>query len=285
MPAVLYGHGQANENLAIPIADLRLLLRHHGKMVQLRGAVDATALVSEMQWDPLGIEVIHLDLIRVDLKEKVEVSVSIRTHGEPIGVQEGGMFLQNLHEVDIRCPAGSIPDYVTLEIAGLHLGEHLLAGDLELPEGAELLTNASTVAANRRAATRGTRRGDRRRRSSRCRTRIDWGGYRKDRGIVDATMKLIVGLGNPGRKYEQTRHNVGFMAAAKLAALISATPARIKFEGEFAEGTAEGEKLLVLCPHTYMNASGQSVRKAIDFYKISTDDLLVICDDFQSRQR
>ena len=93
-------------------------------------------------------------------------------------------------------------------------------------------------------------------------------------------MKLIVGLGNPGRKYEQTRHNVGFMAAAKLAALISASPARIKFEGELADGTVGSEKLLVLCPHTYMNASGQSVRKAIDFYKIEVDDLLVICDDF-----
>ncbi len=92
-------------------------------------------------------------------------------------------------------------------------------------------------------------------------------------------MKLIVGLGNPGRKYEQTRHNVGFMAAAKLAALISASTSRIKFEGEFAEGTTGGEKILLLCPQTFMNASGQSVRKAIDFYKISTDDLLVICDD------
>ena len=78
-------------------------------------------------------------------------------------------------------------------------------------------------------------------------------------------MKLIVGLGNPGRKYEQTRHNVGFMAAAKLAALVSASPSRIKFEGELAEGTAGGEKLLILCPQTFMNASGQSVRKAIDF--------------------
>jgi PTH1 family peptidyl-tRNA hydrolase len=93
-------------------------------------------------------------------------------------------------------------------------------------------------------------------------------------------MKLIVGLGNPGRKYEQTRHNVGFMAAAKLAALTSATPAKIRFEGEFAEAAADGEKLLVLCPQTYMNASGQSVRKAVDFYKIPVDDLLVICDDF-----
>lgn len=92
-------------------------------------------------------------------------------------------------------------------------------------------------------------------------------------------MKLIVGLGNPGRKYEQTRHNVGFMAAAKTAALISASPSKIRFEGEWAEGIRDTQKLGILCPHTFMNVSGQSVRKAIDFYKLSTDELLVICDD------
>lgn len=92
-------------------------------------------------------------------------------------------------------------------------------------------------------------------------------------------MKLIVGLGNPGRKYEQTRHNVGFMAAAKLASLISAAPSRTRFEGEVAEGTAGQEKVIVLCPQTFMNASGKSVRKACDFYKMTADDLLVICDD------
>ena len=92
-------------------------------------------------------------------------------------------------------------------------------------------------------------------------------------------MKLIVGLGNPGRKYEQTRHNVGFMAVEKLASLIGAGAAKTRFEGEFAEGNSGGEKLLVLCPHTFMNASGQSVRKAIDFYKLEPDELLIVCDD------
>jgi PTH1 family peptidyl-tRNA hydrolase len=98
-------------------------------------------------------------------------------------------------------------------------------------------------------------------------------------------MKLIVGLGNPGRKYEQTRHNVGFMVAAKVASLVAASPSKIRFEGEFAEGTALGsqggtrEKLVVLCPHTYMNASGKSVRKACDFYKLVPSEVLVICDD------
>jgi PTH1 family peptidyl-tRNA hydrolase len=91
-------------------------------------------------------------------------------------------------------------------------------------------------------------------------------------------MKLIVGLGNPGRRYEQTRHNIGFMVAAKVAAVIHADTVKSRFEGEVAEGLA-GEKLVVLCPQTYMNASGKSVRKACDFYKLSPDDVLVICDD------
>jgi len=97
-------------------------------------------------------------------------------------------------------------------------------------------------------------------------------------------LKLIVGLGNPGRKYEQTRHNVGFMAAAKLAAKVSADSPRSRFDGDLAEavirsGKGAGEKLAVLCPATFMNASGRSVRQAFDFYKLSLEDLLVICDD------
>ncbi|MGB7347113.1 MAG: aminoacyl-tRNA hydrolase [Pirellulaceae bacterium] len=92
-------------------------------------------------------------------------------------------------------------------------------------------------------------------------------------------MKLIVGLGNPGRKYEETRHNVGFMVAMKVAALISAPASKERFDGEFAEGVSGIEKLLILCPHTFMNASGQSVRKACDFYKLEIEEILIICDD------
>lgn len=92
-------------------------------------------------------------------------------------------------------------------------------------------------------------------------------------------MKLIVGLGNPGRKYEQTRHNVGFIVAEKFAVLSSAGSVKIKFEGELADASIAGQKVGILCPHTYMNASGQSVRKAIDFYKLELSDILVVCDD------
>ena len=94
-------------------------------------------------------------------------------------------------------------------------------------------------------------------------------------------LKLIVGLGNPGRRYAETRHNVGVVVAAKLIPKIGAASVREKFNGELAEGAVDGQKVTVLCPMTFMNASGSSVRKAIDFYKIEPtgDDLLVICDD------
>lgn len=92
-------------------------------------------------------------------------------------------------------------------------------------------------------------------------------------------MKLIVGLGNPGRKYEQTRHNIGFVIAAKVASLAGASASKVRFEGKVAEGSVSGEKVVILWPQTYMNASGQSVRKACDFYKLLPEDLLVISDD------
>ncbi len=148
VPAVLYGKGQANEHLAISATQVKLVARNHIKMVQLDGAVKETALVSDMQWDPLGIEVLHLDLIRVDLKEKVQVTVSIHVHGDPAGVHEGGVLIENLHQVDISCPASSIPEQVGLAVTDLHVGQNATAGDLELPEGCELVTPADTVVAH-----------------------------------------------------------------------------------------------------------------------------------------
>lgn len=148
VPAVLYGHGQDNQHLAIPNADVKLILRHHSKMVELEGAVKETALISDLHWDPLGIEVLHMDLMRVDLNEKVQVTVSIHIHGEPKGTKEGGMFLENQHQVDISCSAGSIPESLTLHVADLGVGENLTAASLELPDGVELVSSPSLVICN-----------------------------------------------------------------------------------------------------------------------------------------
>jgi PTH1 family peptidyl-tRNA hydrolase len=94
-------------------------------------------------------------------------------------------------------------------------------------------------------------------------------------------MKLVVGLGNPGRKYEGTRHNVGFEVLARLARECDASPPRRKFDGELSECQLGGEKALLLAPQTFMNRSGLSVRQAFDFYQVGLEDLLVVCDEFQ----
>jgi len=91
-------------------------------------------------------------------------------------------------------------------------------------------------------------------------------------------MKLIVGLGNPGKDYALTRHNVGFMV---VNALINDLGLKVqaKFKGEIAQTSLGGEPVILLKPHTYMNASGESVRLVMDYYKIDAKDLLVIYDD------
>lgn len=145
VPVVLYGHGEESAHLSVPAKQVKMLLRHHSKTVELAGAIKETALVSEVHWDPLGIEVLHMDLIRVNLKELVDVTVPIHTHGDPVGLREGGILIENVHNVDIRCPAGSIPENLGVNINELHLGGNLTANDLELPEGVELVTPPETV--------------------------------------------------------------------------------------------------------------------------------------------
>jgi PTH1 family peptidyl-tRNA hydrolase len=93
-------------------------------------------------------------------------------------------------------------------------------------------------------------------------------------------MKLVVGLGNPGNKYEGTRHNVGFEVIDRLVREIGASAPRQRFDGLAWECVLEEQKSLLIKPETFMNRSGGSVRKAIDFYRIPLDDLLVVCDDF-----
>ena len=92
-------------------------------------------------------------------------------------------------------------------------------------------------------------------------------------------MFLIVGLGNPGKEYENTRHNVGFMTVDALAGEYGFAPFKSKFDGVIAEGKIEGEKVYILKPHTYMNLSGNSVVKTANFYKILPQNIIVIHDD------
>lgn len=90
---------------------------------------------------------------------------------------------------------------------------------------------------------------------------------------------LIVGLGNPGQKYEKTRHNMGFLTVDLLAEKQGVKLNKVKFKSAYNILTFAGAKCLVMKPQTYMNLSGEAVREAVQFYKLPADHVLVIYDD------
>jgi peptidyl-tRNA hydrolase, PTH1 family len=106
-------------------------------------------------------------------------------------------------------------------------------------------------------------------------------GVESDAGDGDRSKspKMIVGLGNPGQKYDGTRHNVGFLVIAELKRRHATGRVKNRFQGEFIDAVFEGRKLLLLCPSTFMNRSGNSVSAAKEFYRLKPEDILVVCDD------
>ncbi len=92
-------------------------------------------------------------------------------------------------------------------------------------------------------------------------------------------MYIIVGLGNPEPEYSNTRHNMGFDTINKIAKKYNIEFSKTKFKGIYGTGTIEGEKVILLKPQTFMNLSGESIKEIIDFYKLNTDNLIIIYDD------
>ena len=94
-------------------------------------------------------------------------------------------------------------------------------------------------------------------------------------------MRLFVGLGNPGTKYQGNRHNIGFMVVDEIARRHGFAPWRRRFQGETSEGALAGERVILLKPATYMNLSGNAVQDASQFFKLTEDDVVVFHDEIE----
>ena len=92
-------------------------------------------------------------------------------------------------------------------------------------------------------------------------------------------MYMICGLGNPGRLYEKTRHNLGFCTVDLLAERLGIKFGKLRFKALLGEGTIGGEKVILVKPQTYMNLSGEAIRPLVDYYKVPMDHLIVVYDD------
>src|SRR6187200_2758288 len=93
-------------------------------------------------------------------------------------------------------------------------------------------------------------------------------------------MKLVVGLGNPGKKYDGTRHNVGYDVLREIVRRTAAPAPRTRFQADVYETRLGDEPALLMLPITFMNKSGDAVGAAIDFFKLPLADVLLVCDDF-----
>lgn len=138
-PMVLYGHKEASVSLSAPTSEIETIIRHGNRLVDLKGAVNEKALLHDVQWDVFGVDVLHLDLIRISEDERVEIAVAIVLRGEAPGAKEGGVVEQPIHELNIECAAVSIPHEIEVNINDLHLGGAVSVADLEVPSGVKVL--------------------------------------------------------------------------------------------------------------------------------------------------
>jgi large subunit ribosomal protein L25 len=145
VPAVLYGHGEANVSLSVSSEALMGVIRHGGKLVKLDGDLSEGAFIKAVQWDVYGKNLVHIDLLRVSDTELVRTTVTVEIKGTAVGHSEGGIVEHVLHELEIECPAAAVPDKLVVNVNDLHLGQSIVARQVPLPAGAKVLGNPDGI--------------------------------------------------------------------------------------------------------------------------------------------
>lgn len=144
-PGILYGHGEENVCLSVPAKEIDLLVSHGNRLVALTGEVDESAFIREVQWDTWGTHVVHVDFTRISEHEKVVVQVAIELRGEAPGTTGGGVVEQLIRQVQLECPAGAIPEKISVSINDLKLHDSIAIGDLDLPADATVVGDTTAV--------------------------------------------------------------------------------------------------------------------------------------------
>ncbi len=146
VPAVIYGRGEPNVMLSLRRGNVYRLLEDRAFIVQVRwdGNLESAQL-KEVQYDALGDEIVHVDLVRISLTETIVVSVRVEPHGEAAGVAEGGMLDLRRHDLEVECLPTAIPERFRIEVGGLAIGDDLRIADIQFPEGVKPVEDPDTV--------------------------------------------------------------------------------------------------------------------------------------------
>jgi len=145
LPAVVYGHKQEPQAIAVEYKALLEALHRGSRLFEMEVAgTKETVLVKDLQFDHYGIKVLHVDLMRVDLNEKAHVTVSVVLKGDAPGASTG-IVETELDHIEMNCLVTAIPETLTVSIRELEIGSAIHVSDVELPDGAELLSDPEAV--------------------------------------------------------------------------------------------------------------------------------------------
>ncbi len=150
VPGVIYGHGEANTPICVRSHDIEVAVQHGERLIQadLDGQ-EENFLIKEVQFDYLGQRILHVDLTRVSLDERVQVTVAIVLRGTPVGVEtEEGVLTQHLPELTVECLVTAIPEELRVPVGELHVNQSIRVADLKLPEGVTALEEPETLVAS-----------------------------------------------------------------------------------------------------------------------------------------
>src|SRR3954470_21699844 len=152
VPGVIYGGGAEPAHFAVDARILRNTLAHSGAILQVSvdGAADAPVLVKDVQRHPVRGEIVHVDLLRVDMNETIHTTVVLELTGadDSPGVGEGGVLSQETREVNIEALPGDIPDVIQHDVSGMQMNATLTLADLSAPAGVTLLDDPEIVVAS-----------------------------------------------------------------------------------------------------------------------------------------
>jgi large subunit ribosomal protein L25 len=148
VPAVLYGKGIDSQLLFVAEKDVRKLLESPTLVDLSIDGRPVRAMVRDIQKHPIQKKVLHVDFMKVEMNRPIEAEVPLVLVGESSGVKKGGVLEQALRTVEIRCLPVDLPDHLELNVSRLDIGDFITLEDLKLPEGIELLTDRTIVAAS-----------------------------------------------------------------------------------------------------------------------------------------
>ena len=146
IPAVVYGHKEKPVSIAVSQRDFLASLLRGSRLFDVETAgKQEKLLIKDVQYDHLGKDVIHADFMRVDLTEKIKISVPIELKGTAKGAADGGIVDQHLAQLEVECMVTSIPDAIVISIKELGVGDSIHAADIKLPAGVTLATDPAAI--------------------------------------------------------------------------------------------------------------------------------------------